>query len=434
VRLSWFFAIPLVQDAKFDCVRNLAQITENLFAVRGADVGDGIADGFRGFQILAEDIGFVRGEDLVELREHPGNIFVNVDEAVGVSDFRKLDMGKIHAVQGAAVARVVDDSFRDEGADILLRFFGAAGDVRREDNLVHALQRRGEFFAVGLGLAGKDVERRGADFAGFDGFSEGFVVDNEAAAGVEENDTGLHLTELFATDETVVFRAAVDVNGDNVGEREKLGKRAAVFGIAEDELDVEVVEVDVHTEGFGEHGKLGANFSIADNAQLFAANFVAASGGFVPGAAMEFLTLGEDAAREEKNFAENDFHHAARAAVRRVENGDAGAGAGGQVDLVGADAEGADGDEFRGRGEDLGSDVRLGANAENGHAGEFTAESVFLETLRQGFNLATARAEARCGSGMEVFEKQDFGFRIFHRYTQEDINLSGAKYCREIPG
>lgn len=100
-----------VKNAEFDGVRNFAQIVQNSFAISGSDVGDGIADRFRGFQILAEDIGLVRGKNMVELCEHAGNIFVNVDQAVGFLDFMQLDSGKIHAIESRALLSVVDDPF-----------------------------------------------------------------------------------------------------------------------------------------------------------------------------------------------------------------------------------------------------------------------------------------------------------------------------------
>lgn len=100
---------PSVENAEFYGMGNFAQVAQYLLAVGGANVGDGIADGFRGFQILSKDIRFVRGENMIELCEHAGNVFVNVDEAVGFLGFVQLYGGEIHAVESGALVSVIDN-------------------------------------------------------------------------------------------------------------------------------------------------------------------------------------------------------------------------------------------------------------------------------------------------------------------------------------
>ena len=100
----------LVQYAEFDGVGNCAQIAQDFFVIRAANVRDGIADGVGGFQKLAEDVGSVICEDVVKLREHAGNVFVNMDEAVSVFDFGQLDVWEVDTVKSVAVVSVIDDA------------------------------------------------------------------------------------------------------------------------------------------------------------------------------------------------------------------------------------------------------------------------------------------------------------------------------------
>jgi len=103
-----------VEDAEFYGVGDAFQVFEDFAAIGGADVGDGVADIFGGLQILAENVGGMHGEDVIDLREHAGNIFVNVDEAMRAFDFWQLHAGKIDAVERAAVADVFDDPLGNE--------------------------------------------------------------------------------------------------------------------------------------------------------------------------------------------------------------------------------------------------------------------------------------------------------------------------------
>ena len=83
-------------------MRNGPQILEDSPVVRGADIGNRIADGFGRLQVLAQNVCLVRGKDFVELREHSGNVFMDVNQPVRLVDLRQLDVGKIHAVERAA--------------------------------------------------------------------------------------------------------------------------------------------------------------------------------------------------------------------------------------------------------------------------------------------------------------------------------------------
>ena len=55
--------------------------------------------------------------------------------------------GKVDRAEGRAVVAVLDQLLRHLDADILLRLLRAAADVRRQQDVVHAAQRRDELVA-----------------------------------------------------------------------------------------------------------------------------------------------------------------------------------------------------------------------------------------------------------------------------------------------
>lgn len=103
-----------VEDAEFYGVGDALEVFDDFASVGRADVGDGVADSVGGFQVLSENVGGVRGEDVVDLREHAGNVFVNVNEAMRAFDFWQLHAGEINAVERAAVADIFDNALGDE--------------------------------------------------------------------------------------------------------------------------------------------------------------------------------------------------------------------------------------------------------------------------------------------------------------------------------
>lgn len=54
------------------------------------NIGDSISDLAVGLEVLTEDIDLVFGEDTVDLCEDPCTVFVDVDEAMGVAEYREL--------------------------------------------------------------------------------------------------------------------------------------------------------------------------------------------------------------------------------------------------------------------------------------------------------------------------------------------------------
>src|SRR5262249_52295102 len=161
-------------------------------------------------------------------------------------------------------------------------------------------------------------------------------------------------------EEVVVRRPPVDVQGDDVGLGEQIVHRLAAVRVAQSQPVGRVVEQHPHAEVLGQHRQLRADVAVADDAQGAAADLVRALGRLVPDAGVHQGVLVGQPSGQRHDLGDGQLDDAAGVGVRRVEDSDATLGGGGQVDLVGADAEGADGDELRGGVQHTGRDVRLG--------------------------------------------------------------------------
>src|SRR5882724_13387272 len=80
---------------------------------------------------------------------------------------------------------------------VLARFRRAEGRVRRERNVRQARQRM--IFRQRLDV--EDVEPGMADVARLQGLDHRVLIDDRAARGVDEDDSGLHLTDTLARDQ-----------------------------------------------------------------------------------------------------------------------------------------------------------------------------------------------------------------------------------------
>jgi hypothetical protein len=160
-----------------------------------------------------------------------------------------------------------------------------------------------------------------------------------------------------------------DVQADEVAVAQQLDQAAGRGGVAERQLGQDVVVADLHAEGLGDHRQLRADVAVADDAEGLAADLVAAVGGLVPLAAVAAHAAGEGLAGQHDHLAEDQLGDRAGVAERRVEHGDAGVAGGGELDLVGADAEGPDRVEPGDGREDAARDAGLAADPEHQRAG-----------------------------------------------------------------
>src|SRR3546814_16864045 len=113
-----------------------------------------------------------------------------------------------------------------------------------------------------------------------------------------------------------------------------------------------------------------SDLALADDAELLAADLEGVGRRLDPAAAMAGGVLLRNAAQEQDGFGQYQFGHRTGIGVGRVEYRDTALAGGVQVDLVGADAETADGDQLLGRIEDLFGELGARADAVEGTDGK----------------------------------------------------------------
>jgi hypothetical protein len=197
------------------------------------------------------------------------------------------------------------------------------------------------------------------------------------------------------------------VQRHHVRGRQQLVEAGAALGVAQGQLVRGVVEGHVHAQVLREHGQLGADVAVADDAEPAAAHLVAADGGLVPDALVhEGVLLGQPAGHRD-DLGEGQLDHRAGVGEGRVEDGDAGLRRGGEVDLIGADAERADRDEAVRGLKDLRGDLRLGPDAEQLHTLDALDQLDLVEGVADGLDLVTRCLEPGNRVRVNAFEQQD---------------------------
>src|SRR5690606_1883386 len=135
---------------------------------------------------------------------------------------------------------------------------------------------------------------------------------------------------------------------------------------------------------------LGADVAVADDAQGLAAHLVAAGGRLAPATAVALGVLLRDAAHQHDRLGHHQLGDAAGVGVGRVEHRDAGQLRRLEVDLVGADAEAADGDQLARLRNHLGGDLGTRADADDVRARDLLDQLVAGERPGQQLHLAIA--------------------------------------------
>jgi hypothetical protein len=194
------------------------------------------------------------------------------------------------------------------------------------------------------------------------------------------------------------------VQGDGLGALEQLVERVALDRVAEGEAVGDVVEQHPHAERLREHGQLGADVAVADEAQRATADLVRADGALVPHARVHVAVAVAQAARERDDLADRQLDHRTGVGIGRVEDGDASLGGRVEVDLVGSDAERADGAQPRGGVEHALGHLRARPDAEVVDALEGLDQVVLRQRLGRHGDLEAAALEQPLGVGVDVLE------------------------------
>src|SRR6185312_6724751 len=105
-------------------------------------------------KILTKDVDIVIGKRAIYLGKHTRNILVNMQDAVRPFLVRQRKRRDRMAADGHARLQVLKELVADVFADILLCLLRGPADMRRENHIGQALQRRGKLVAVFLWLPG----------------------------------------------------------------------------------------------------------------------------------------------------------------------------------------------------------------------------------------------------------------------------------------
>ena len=163
----------------------------------------------------------------------------------------------------------------------------------------------------------------------------------------------------------------------------------------------------MHAEGLGDDRQLGADVAVADDAEGASADLVRALRRLVPDAGVECGVLVRQAAGQRDDLAEREFDDAAGVGKGGVEDDRAGLGCGVEVDLVGADAEGADGLELGPGLDDSPGDLGLGADADHVDTLERGDQLGLVERTGAGLDLEAGVGERLTGGLVDVFQQQN---------------------------
>jgi hypothetical protein len=216
--------------------------------------------------------------------------------------------------------------------------------------------------SVALGLDREDVDRRAGEVPDSQRRGERVEVDDRAARGVDQQ-APCFMRASSGADHVPGGRRLGHVQRDDVGAASSASSEPSWRALPSGSFGLDVVVEHHRMPRLGEHADLRADVAVADDAEHLAARLVAARRALGPAAAVQQRVLLRDAAHQHHDLGEHQLGDAARVGEGRVEHRDAAARRGGQVDLVGADAEAADRDQ-PGRRLEHRRSVELGARAD----------------------------------------------------------------------
>jgi hypothetical protein len=123
-----------------------------------------------------------------------------------------------------------------------------------------------------------------------------------------------------------------------------------------------------------------------------------------------------DAAQQQDGFGEHQFGHRTGVGVGRVEHCDAALASSIQVDLVGTDAEAADGDQLLGRIEDLFGELGARADADEVNVGNLLLQLLGGQRALEVLDVGVAgRLEGVDGVLVHAFEKKKLDLALVER-------------------
>ena len=382
----------------------------------GLHVDHHVTDMAAGLQVLTGDVDPLFGEDLVDLVHHTRLVAVNVQQAAGALVARQRHFREVDGGEGGAVVGVFDQLVGHFQPDVLLRLMGGATNVRGQDHILQPTQRALELFVIGLGLDREDVDGGAGNMAALDDVSQRIDIHHGTAGGVDEDGARFHHPQLLGTDHVLGGGGFRHVQADDVRHIEQLDHARHLNGVAQRELVLDIVVINLHADALGDDAKLGADVAVADDAELLAAGFHRAVGQLFPHAAMALGVFLGDTAQQQQDLAQYQFGDRTGVGEGCVEDRNAADLGRFQLDLVGADAEAADGDQLVGGVEHLLGDLGSGAQPDEMDIADLLDQLLFgergLEILHTGVTCGT---KGLYGVGVNPLQQQNLDFILVQR-------------------
>ena len=233
-------------------------------------------------------------------------------------------------------------------------------------------------------------------------------IDHRAAARIDEVSALFHFCEAIGVHQVLGSLRARHVKSHDVRRVEQVFKPIHGFGVAEGELRKDVIEDHIHPDCLGQSRHLGADVSVANDAERFAANFDETGREFFPDPLVHLDVPLAEPTREHDDLREHHFCDASGVSKRRVKDRDSECASLRMVDLIGSDAEAPDREEALCLGEHLRRHLGFAADSEHMNVSNFLRQCCWAERTGKRFDLKTLLREALNGQRMDVFEQEYF--------------------------
>jgi hypothetical protein len=203
------------------------------------------------------------------------------------------------------------------------------------------------------------------------------------------------------------------VQAHDVALRQQVVQLAHLARVAQRQLGDHVEESHLHAERLGQYRQLRADRAVAHDAQRLAADLEGVLGRFEPAAAVRHRALLGHAAQQQDGFGEHQLRNRTGIGIGRVEDHDAVLARRVQIDLVGADAEGAGGNQLVRGGKDFRRQLRARADAQEVHVGNAGLELGLRQRAGKRLDVRIARGPQHFdGRGMDAFEQKELDLAL----------------------
>ncbi|KPX97577.1 Uncharacterized protein ALO61_05256 [Pseudomonas savastanoi pv. nerii] len=406
-------ALGSEQNAAADGAFDLLQLGLGKVGVLGVDVDDHVTDFLVGLQELTGDVDAVLGEDLVDLAEHARDVLVDVQQAMLAGVSRQGHFREVDRRYRRTVVAVLDQLFCDFQTDVGLRFGSGTADVRGQDHVVQATQRAFEDVVVRAWLDREHVDCSADQVLVLDRVGQGVQFNDCAASRVDQDAALFHRANFFFADHPLGFRGFRHVQGNDIGHAQQLVQAGHLSRVAQWQLGQRVVEVHLHAQAFGQHRQLRTNRAIANDAELLATDFERVGRAFDPAATVAGSVLLRDTAQQQDRLGQHQFCYRAGVGVGRIEHCNTALTRCIEVNLVGADAEAADGNQFLGAIEQLFGQLSAGADTDEVCVGDLFFQFGFRQRLGVVLDAGVAGCLEDVDSGlMDAFEKKELDLAL----------------------